>query len=172
LRSGGKRENRRRVVKIPDRQTRGAGGIEPERASAARGHEKMRPPRRAQQPKSGKPLVAHAVDRQGDDPFAGRRYDDRPPRAKFGKTTLYCDLLGRAKQTRRSTPSHFYTHTSLGRADRKTAPTAEERAPAHFIPLGASFSLRAFAVTFRRNIMARCNRLRKQVFDNGAWPPC
>src|SRR5207244_10493055 len=40
LSSGGKRENRRRVVKIPDRQTRGAGGIEPERASAARSEER------------------------------------------------------------------------------------------------------------------------------------
>jgi hypothetical protein len=56
----------------------------------------------------------------------------------------------------------------LGRADRETAPAGEKRAPAHFIPLGASFSLHAFAVTFPRNIMARCNKLRKQVFDNGA----
>jgi hypothetical protein len=117
-------------VKIPDRQTRGAGGIKPERARAARGHEKMRSPRRAQQPKSGKPLVAHAVDRQGHHAFAGRRYDDRPPGPKFGKTTLYCDLFGRAKQTRRSTPSHF-THTLFGsrrpqtRTDRrKTRPGA------------------------------------------------
>jgi len=118
LRSGGKRENRRRVVEVPDRQTRRAGGVEPERASAPRRDEKMRPPRRAQQPKRGKPLVVHAVDRQGHNPLAGRRHDDRPPRAKFSKTTLYCDLLGRAKQTRRTTPSHI-THIRLW-----VAPTA------------------------------------------------
>jgi hypothetical protein len=33
--------------------------------------------------------------------------------------------------------------------------------------LAASFSLCAFAPTFPRNIMARRNELRKQVFDDG-----
>src|SRR6516164_9160394 len=121
-----------------------ADGIEPERASAARGHEKMRPPRRAQQPKSSKPLVAHAVDRQGHDPLAGRRYDDRPPRAKFGKTTLYCDLLGRPKQTRRSTPSHFI-HTRLW-----VAPTAKPHRPEKNA---------ARRILFRWGRLFRCTRL-------------
>ena len=71
LRFGRKCKDRGCVVQIADGQTRGAGGIEPERAGAARRNEQTRPPRRAQRPKGGKSLVGHAVDRQGHHPFVG-----------------------------------------------------------------------------------------------------